>query len=109
MHLHLKFFSDSSIFFYLLYGWILFLKIIKKIFLDNIYNVQYCMMFFFSHFILFDQFIRVFIFIIICLNKKIILINKFSKHNRMNVSSFNIKYFNLHLFFNSSSFIFRYC
>jgi hypothetical protein len=35
--------------------------------------------------------------IIICLNKKIILINKYSKHNQVNISSFKIKYYDLKL------------
>jgi len=48
------------------------------------------------------------IFIIICLNKKIILTNKFSKYNRVNISSFKIKYLNRHLSLNFSSFIFKY-
>jgi hypothetical protein len=48
------------------------------------------------------------IFIIICLNKKIILINKFSKHNRVNVPSSEIKYLDLHLSLNFSTFIFKY-
>jgi hypothetical protein len=47
------------------------------------------------------------IFIIIWLNEKNILINKFSKHNRVNVSSCEIKYFNLHLSLNLSKFIFE--
>ena len=37
------------------------------------------------------------IFIIVCLNKKIILINKFSKQNRVNVLSFKIKYLDTHV------------
>ena len=42
-------------------------------------------------------------FIIINLNKNIILINKFNKHNRVNISSFKFKYLHLNLslyFFN---------
>ena len=47
--------------------------------------------------------------IIICLNKyKIILINKFNKYNWVNILSFEIKYFNLCLSHNFSSFIFKY-
>jgi hypothetical protein len=42
--------------------------------------------------------IYVSIFIIICLNKNIILINKFMKHNWINVSSYKIKYLDLYLF-----------
>ena len=47
------------------------------------------------------------IFIIIWLNEKNILINKFSKHNRVNVSSCEMKYFNLHLSLNFFKFIFE--
>jgi len=46
--------------------------------------------------------------IIICLNKKNILIIKFSKHNQINVSSFEIEYLNLLLSLDFLSFIFRY-
>ena len=38
----------------------------------------------------------------------IILINKFSKHNRVNVSSYKIKYFNMHMSLDFSGFIFNY-
>jgi hypothetical protein len=38
--------------------------------------------------------------------KKIILINKFSKHNQVNVPSFDIKYLDLHPSLDFSSFIF---
>jgi len=46
--------------------------------------------------------------IIICLNKKIILINKFNKHNRINIPSFKIKYLDLYLSLDFSSSIFKY-
>jgi hypothetical protein len=46
--------------------------------------------------------------IIICLNKKIILINKFSIHNQVNVLACKIKYLDLHSSFNFSIFIFSY-
>ena len=46
--------------------------------------------------------------IIIWLNKKIILINKFSKHNHVNVPSCEIKYLDLHMSFIFSNFIFSY-
>ena len=49
------------------------------------------------------------IYIIFYLNKNIILINKFSKYNQVNIPSFKIKYLDLHLSFYFSSFIFRYC
>jgi hypothetical protein len=41
--------------------------------------------------------------IIVWLNKKIILINKFSKHNRVYVLSYEIKYLNLYLSINFSN------
>ena len=44
------------------------------------------------------------IFIIVCLNKKIILIKKFSKQNRVNVLSFKIKYLDPHMSLNFSRF-----
>jgi hypothetical protein len=63
MHLHLKFFSDSSIFF-LSFVWMDFIfKNNKKIFLDNIYNVQYCMMFFF-HILFYSINLFVFLFLL---------------------------------------------
>lgn len=49
------------------------------------------------------------IYIIVCLNKKGILINKFSKHKRVNARSFKIKYLDLHMSLDFSSFIFGYC
>jgi hypothetical protein len=52
--------------------------------------------------------ICVFIFIIVWLNKKIILINKFNKYNRINILSCVIKYLDLHLSFNFFNFIFCY-
>lgn len=56
----------------------------KYLFLDNIYNMYILESYFFP-FILFNQF--VFIFIIVLFNKKkLIVINKFSKYNRVNVS-----------------------
>jgi hypothetical protein len=48
------------------------------------------------------------IFIIIWLNKKIILINKFSKHNWINISSWEIKYFNPNLSLDFFNFIFSF-
>jgi len=66
--------------------------------------MQFCMVFF-SYLI---NLICVSISIIVCLNKKVTLINKFSKHNRINIPSFNIKYLNLHLSLDFSSSIFRY-
>ena len=66
--------------------------------------------FIFLPFILLDQFnlICVFIFIIVCLYKKIILINNFSKYNRVNILYFKIKYLNLYMFLDFLKFIFRY-
>ena len=52
--------------------------------------------------------IYVSIFNIIWLNKKIILIKKFSKHNQINASSYKIKYLNLYLSFDIFNFIFSY-
>jgi hypothetical protein len=46
--------------------------------------------------------------IIVWLNKTIILTKKFRKHNRIYVSSYKIKYFDLHLFLDFSSFVFSY-
>jgi len=65
----------------------------KKFILNNISNMCSLAYYFFP-FILFNQ------FIIVWLNKKIILINKFSKHNRVNVTSCKIKYLDLHMFLN---------
>ena len=48
------------------------------------------------------------IFSIVCLNKKFILINKFSKNNQVNILFFEIKYFDLYIFLDFSSIIFRY-
>ena len=39
-----------------------------------------------------------FIFIIVWLNKKIILINKFSKYNQVNVTFYEIKYLDVYPF-----------
>jgi hypothetical protein len=44
--------------------------------------------------------------IIICLNTNIILINKFSKYNRVNISFCEIKYLHLHLSLNFFIFLF---
>jgi hypothetical protein len=46
--------------------------------------------------------------IIVCLNKKIILIKKFSKYNQVNIIYFKIKYLDLYLCFDFQSFIFKY-
>jgi len=78
--------------FNLLYRWTLFLKIKRNLFSNNIYNMYNFTYFFFLFFYSINL-ICVFIFIIVWLDKKIILINKFSKHNRLNVTSFKIKYF----------------
>ena len=52
---------------------------------------------YFFYFVLFNKF-NVIIFNIIWLNKKLILINKFSKHNQVNISSCKIKCIDLYLF-----------
>jgi len=70
----LRGFSDSSIiYFYFFYRWTLFLKI-KKLFLDNIFNMCSLTWYFFFFFIIFNQFMCVCVSIIVWLNKKIILI-----------------------------------
>ena len=64
---------------------------IKKIFSNNASNI---------HDVFFSiNLIYIFIFIIVCLNKSF-LINKFSKYKGVNILSFEIKYFILHLSFN---------
>jgi hypothetical protein len=50
--------------------------------------------------------ICVFIFIVVWLNKKIILINKSSKYNRVNITFYEIKYLDIYLFFNFFLFLF---
>jgi len=55
------------------------------------------MMFFFSILFYLINLICVSISIIFCLNKKDILIKTFSKHYRVCVSSFEIKYFDVYL------------
>jgi len=47
--------------------------------------------------------------IIIWFNKKLILIKKISKHNRVNIPCCGIKYIDLHLSLNFSNFAFSYC
>jgi hypothetical protein len=104
MHLNLKSFSNSSIiFFYLLYEWTIFLKI-KNIVLICValHDVFFPVLFYLINLIC------VSISIIFCLNKKDILIKTFSKHYRVYVSSFEIKYFDVYLSLNFSSFVFRY-
>jgi hypothetical protein len=104
MHLNLKSFSNSSIiFFYLLYEWTIFLKI-KNIVLIFValHNVFFPILFYLINLIC------VSISIIFCLNKKDILIKTFSKHYRVYVSSFEIKYFDVYLSLDFSGFAFRY-
>ena len=50
--------------------------------------------------------IYVSISIVVCLNKKVILINKFSKYNQVNVLLFKTKYLDLYTSLDFSSFIF---
>jgi hypothetical protein len=50
--------------------------------------------------------IYVSISIIFCLNKKIIFINKFRKHNWINISVYKIKYLDVHLSVSFFNFIF---
>jgi len=44
------------------------------------------------------SFMYVSTFIVVSLNKKLILINKLNKQNQVDVSSYKIKYLDLHLF-----------
>jgi hypothetical protein len=62
---------------------------------------------FFFHFILFNQFNVCVYFYYHLIEKKII--KKISKNNQVNIPSCKIKYLNLHLSLNFSSFIFIYC
>jgi hypothetical protein len=52
--------------------------------------------------------ICIYISIIVCLNKKIILINIFRKYNQINILSFKIKYLDLYMSLDFISFIFTY-
>ena len=85
-------FMINLYFFNLLYRQTLFLKIKINLFSNNISNMSSLTYFFFYSINL----ICVSIFIIVWLNKKIILIKKLNKYNRVNVKSYEIKYFNLH-------------
>jgi hypothetical protein len=89
-----RFFWLIYIFFNLLYRWTLFLKIKINLFLNNIFNMCNLALFFCFSFI--HNLICMSIFIIVWLNKKIIWINKFSKYNRVNITSCEIKYIDLH-------------
>jgi len=76
IYLNLKsFYNSSIIFFNLLYGWTLFLKIKNNYFMI-IFLICAVLHDVFIPYILFDQFNFVKISIIVCLNKKIILIKK---------------------------------
>jgi hypothetical protein len=88
-------FMINLYFFNLLYRQTLFLKIKINLFSNNISNMSSLTYYFFLLFYLINL-ICVSIFIIVWLNKKIILIKKFNKYNRVNVKSYEIKYFNLH-------------
>ena len=100
-------FEDFFLFIYIFFIFCMGGKNKKTLFSDNIPNIYSFAWFFFLLFYLINL-ICVIISIIVCLNKKIILTNKFTKHNRVNVPSFEIKYLNLHLsrFF---KFILKYC
>ena len=73
----------------------------KKIFSKNISNMcNFALCFFFFFFYLIN---------LICASISIIIfLNKFSKYNRVNVSSFEIKYLDLYPSLDFLSFIFRY-
>ena len=73
----------------------------KKLFLNNISNMWALHIIFFF---LFYSFNLMCMSIFIIMNKKIILIKKFSKHNRINIMSCKIKYLDLHIFFNFFNF-----
>ena len=55
------------------------------------------------------NFMGIFISIIVSLNKKIILVNKFIKHNQVNVPCYPIKYLDLLQALDFSSSDFSYC
>jgi len=110
MFIFLLYIYFFKIFFWFIYNFLIFcideFYFFKIFFLfsNNISNMCIITYFFLFYSI---NLISVSIFIIIWLNEKNILINKFSKHNRVNISSCEIKYFNLHLSFNFSKFIFE--
>ena len=70
--------------------------------------MQPCIILFLSCLFYSINLVRAFISIIIWLNKNIILINKFSKHNWINVLSYEIKYLDLYISLYFSCFIFNY-
>jgi len=78
-----------------LYTRTLFLKIKNVYFSDNIYNMCNFIWYCFSLLFYLINLIYVFIFNIISLNKKLILINKFNKHNWINVLFINTFYFSI--------------
>ena len=104
--------SLAFVFFFVNYYFLIFFKIndfFSLIFFfrlsDYIYNMcnhAWCIfpLLFYS-----INLICIFIFIIIFFNKKIILINKFSKYNQINFLYFRIKYLHQHLTLNFQSFI----
>jgi hypothetical protein len=90
-------FNQIELYIYLFY----FFK--KKIFFTIFFICALHKMFFF-YFILFNKFY-------VCFNfcYKLILINNFVKHNRVNDPCCDIKYLDLHLSLNLSNYIFIYC
>jgi len=90
--------KEFFLFFYF-FKFFVWMKFIFKnnnfLFLDNNSNIRSLACCFFSSLILFNQFNLCLYSIIVCLNKKIILINKFSKHNWINIPLFEIKYIDL--------------
>ena len=85
-------------FFFLSFVWMNFIFEKKNIFSDNISNIcilAWC----FSPLLFYSiKLICVSIFNVVCLNKKNILINKFSKYNKINFLFFKIKYLDLLIF-----------
>lgn len=85
-------------------GWFIYnfsFHLLYRFILENkkclFWFMQPCMIYFFSFLCYLINLIYASISIIVWLNKKIILINKFSKHNRIYVLSYEIKYPDLYL------------
>jgi hypothetical protein len=79
-----------------LYKWILFLKI-KNIYFQIIFLIWALLHNILFYFILFNQF-NVYLFLLsFDWIKKLILINKLNKHNRINILSCRIKYFDQYM------------
>jgi len=88
----------------------IFIKIfcIEEIYFQIIFLICVALYIIFFLFILFNQFIIcLYVFIIVWSNKKLILIRKFRKHNCVNVTFCEIKYLDLYMSFDFSSFSFE--